>query len=73
MSHDWKALVVRHARSSGAASDPANAKPDAPGTIAKDKEPIDWKKLAAQFEEIVMATDALYTQHLRPERRKLSL
>ena len=48
------ALLRKHiaARTSSTASDPQHGKSAAPAKIAKDKEPIDWKKIAAQFAEL---------------------
>lgn len=40
------------ARSSGSAPDSPQGKPASPAKSAKDKEPIDWKKVAAQFAEM---------------------
>lgn len=49
------AMLQKHiaaARASLAASDSAQAKPDPPAKFAKDKEPLDWKKIAGQFAEM---------------------
>jgi hypothetical protein len=49
------ALLQKHitaARDSSAASDPAHAKPAGPAKAAKEKEPLDWKKIAEQFAEM---------------------
>ena len=49
------ALMQKHitaARSSGFAADSAHAKPAGPAKSAKDKEPLDWKKIAGQFAEM---------------------
>jgi hypothetical protein len=43
------------ARSSDAPAESPNAKPTAPTKAANAKEPIDWKKIAAQFAEIRQA------------------
>lgn len=40
------------ARSSANGSTATASKPEAPGKVAKDKEPIDWKKLAGQLVEM---------------------
>ncbi len=40
------------ARASGAGADSRQAKFAAPGKEAKDKQPLDWKKIAAQFAEM---------------------
>lgn len=48
-------LLQKHiaaARASGSAADAAHAKPAGPAKLAKDKEPLDWKKIAGQFEEM---------------------
>lgn len=43
---------IAAARTSGPGVDSAAAKPAPPAKAAKDKEPLDWKKVAAQFEEM---------------------
>ncbi len=40
------------ARTSGISQDSPRSKPTAPDKAAKDKEPIDWQKVAAQFAEM---------------------
>lgn len=47
-------LLRKHiaARSSGAGDDSPHSKNAPPGKLAKDKEPLDWKKIAAQFVEM---------------------
>jgi hypothetical protein len=48
-------LLERHittARASDSAAGSTAAKPAPPGKTAKDKEPLDWKKIAAQFAEM---------------------
>jgi hypothetical protein len=40
------------ARNSGSSPDSPRDKPASPAKVAKDKEPIDWKKVAAQFDEM---------------------
>jgi hypothetical protein len=39
------------ARASGAGENSQHAKPTSPGKSAKDKQPLDWKKIASQFAE----------------------
>lgn len=49
------ALLQKHiaaVRSAGPSSDPSHAKPAGPAKSAKDKEPLDWKKIAAQNAEM---------------------
>lgn len=43
---------IAAAHSSGSAADPSHAKPAGPAKAAKDKESLDWKKIASQFEEM---------------------
>jgi hypothetical protein len=43
------------ARTSGSSSDSPRSKPTSPAKAAKDKEPIDWQKIAAQFAEMRQA------------------
>lgn len=43
---------IAAARTSGPGADSTAAKPAPPAKAAKDKEPLDWKKVAAQFEEM---------------------
>ncbi len=43
------------ARSPGAAADSPQDKPSPPAKAAKEKEPIDWRKVAAQFAEMEQA------------------
>ena len=52
---DASALLQKHiaaARSSSSGTDPSHSKPAAPAKYAKDKEPLDWKKIADQFAEM---------------------
>ena len=52
---EQSSLLEKHiaaARSSGSATDPYHAKPAGQAKVAKEKEPLDWKKIAGQFAEM---------------------
>jgi hypothetical protein len=59
------------ARSSDASAESPNTKPADPTKAANTKEPIDWKKLAAQFTEIRQARSTSDTRPLMRFRQRL--